>query len=88
MFENVFNKKGFLKIKNDIQLREMVKTNTMNETINILKKSQEARILDQTETKCNKKGYIPLFGSKTPSECTKWTNLQEYLKKKKKSLKF
>lgn len=53
----------------------MVKTNTMNETINVLKKSQEARILDQTETKCNKKGYIPLFGSKTPSECTKWTNL-------------
>lgn len=42
---------------------------------NVLKKCQEARILDQIETKCNKEGYIALFGSKTPRQCTKWTNL-------------
>ena len=55
----------------------MVKTNTMNETINVLKKKRlEFWIkLIQNLIKCNKEGYIPLFGSKTPSECTKWTNL-------------
>ena len=32
---------------------------------NVLKKCQEARILDQIETKCNKEGYISIWFQNT-----------------------